>query len=144
MCSEFKSYWNILQFETDFIDVITKCNWNNNNYTFTNLYKTENKYILNLVNKLIDKTNHIIDISNYPEVNSNINTYKMVSYHSEKKALAFWPKQQEGERERGERKRKKYAIIYLILFYFYLYLYFIFITLHAKLHSVIAFSRYYY
>eukprot|EP01084_Bolivina_argentea_P194076 332954_1 len=101
MCSEFKSYWNILQFETDFIDVITKCNWNNNNYTFTNLYKTENKYILNLVNKLIDKTNHIIDISNYPEVNSNINTYKMVSYH--------WhsgPNSRRG-RERGEREREK-------------------------------------
>lgn len=83
--------WNrYLKHETDYIDVIAYCQFDGVSYSFDNLYKSENKYLLNLVDELIEKSNHVIDVKTiHPEMSNNISKHKMISYHSEKKALAF-------------------------------------------------------
>ena len=86
-----KLLWEYLKDETNYVDVIANCEINGDIYSFNNLYnKTDDKYVLNLVDELIEKSNHKIDITHHPETQiDDMNKYKMISYHSEKKALAF-------------------------------------------------------
>ena len=71
--------------EERFEDVVTKVG----DRSFNNLYKRESKFILALVDSLIERVAHKVDVSNHPEVKSDANILKMISYHSEKKALAY-------------------------------------------------------
>ena len=82
--------WKHLKDETNYVDVIASCEFNGDLYLFNNLYKTANKYLLNLVDELIEKSDHVIDTKKiHPELSNDTNKYKMISYHSERKALAF-------------------------------------------------------
>ncbi len=80
----------ILQTKQENVDVLAELSYddNENKECFDNFYKYEDSNILKKVDDLIEESNHKIDIGQHSEISPTL-SYRLISYHSEKKALAF-------------------------------------------------------